>query len=234
MSPPKKKPGAGTRPTTRRSTARPATAGSGGAAGTAEAGPKGSAAGDRTARRDDPGAPGGGGRTVRGDDPKTSGAAAPAAAGGGVQAAGKRPAAARKAVANGAPALVVGAISPLARLAGVAAVLSAALLLLQPAFPLVRDGGRGLGGSHNLWDFVVWLPAAALVAAAGVLCVLGRLPRLGLAALIAAGGYGLGQLVRTAALLDTGGHTSIDLPLPEGLVRSFRYTVGPGLVLQLD
>ncbi len=131
------------------------------------------------------------------------------------------------------PALVVGAISPLTRLAGAVAVAAAALLLVQPAFPLVRDAGRGVGGAHNLWDFLVPLPAAAVVGVAGVLCLLGRLPRLGLAALIATGGYGLGQLLRTVALLDTRGHSSIDLPLPEGLVRSFRYAPGPGLVLQV-
>jgi len=133
----------------------------------------------------------------------------------------------------GAPALVVGTIPPLTRVAGGLGLAAAVLLVVQPAFPLVRAGGRGLGGAHNLWDYVVPLPAALLVGAAGVLCLLGRLPRLGLGGLVAAGGYGLGQLFRTAALLDTGGHTSIDLPLPEGLVRSFRYRPGAGLVLQV-
>jgi hypothetical protein len=176
--------------------------------------------------------------TARASTPRTATAArgtGPRARGTGPGARGNARPAARGAGrdAQPTPALVVGAISPLTRLAGALAVLSAVLLLVQPAWPLVRDGGRGLGGAHNVWDFVVWLPAAAMVGAAGVLCLRGRLPRLGLAVLIAAGGFGPGLLIRALALLDTAGHSSIDLPLPEGLVRSFRYTAGPGLVAQI-
>jgi hypothetical protein len=197
MSPPKKKPGAGARPTTAKSTARPTTAR-----------PTTTRSGATSAAKSLPEQSGGSRVGAKG---KAKG----------------------KAKAAPTPAVVVGAISPLTRLAGALAVLCAALLLLQPAFALVREAGRGLGGAHNLWDFVVPLPAAAVIGTAGALCLLGRLPRLGLAALIAAGGYGLGELVRTAALLDTSGHSSIDLPMPEGLVRSFRYVAGPGLVLRM-
>jgi iron complex transport system permease protein len=189
MSPPKKKSGAGTRPTTTKSGAR---------AGTARPGvprslPKAAASAARTAPPKKPG----------------GSKAAPL------------------------PALVVGTISPLTRVAGALGVVAAVLLLVRPALPLVRDGGRAVGAAHNLWDFVVPLPAVLAVAVAGALCVLGRVPRFGLAVLIATGGYGLGELLRTLSLLDTTGHTSIDLPLPEGLVRSFRYTAGSGLVLQV-
>jgi hypothetical protein len=129
--------------------------------------------------------------------------------------------------------VVVGTIPVLARVAGAVGVLAALLLLVRPALPLVTVRGTGVGGAHNLWDFLVPLPAAVAVAAAGVLCVLGRLPRLGLAVLLAAGGYGAGEALRLVPLFDTGGHSTGDLPLPEGAVRYVRYAVGGGLVLQL-
>ena len=275
MSPPKKKPGARTRPTTTRSTVRPSAARPGGTrapAGTADepsAKPSADSSADVSAKPSANAAAKPDSSADVSAEPSANASAKPSADSSADVSAkpsakpparpltkpsakppAKPPAKASakpsaKASTNAAagrpkapttaptPALVVGAISPLTRLAGAVAVAAAALLLVQPAFPLVRDAGRGVGGAHNLWDFLVPLPAAALVGVAGVLCLLGRLPRLGLAALIATGGYGLGQLLRTVALLDTRGHSSIDLPLPEGLVRSFRYAPGPGLVLQV-
>ena len=275
MSPPKKKPGARTRPTTTRSTVRPSAARPGGTrapAGTADepsAKPSADSSADVSAKPSANAAAKPDSSADVSAEPSANASAKPSADSSADVSAkpsakpparpltkpsakppAKPPAKASakpsaKASTNAAagrpkapttaptPALVVGAISPLTRLAGAVAVAAAALLLVQPAFPLVRDAGRGVGGAHNLWDFLVPLPAAAVVGVAGVLCLLGRLPRLGLAALIATGGYGLGQLLRTVALLDTRGHSSIDLPLPEGLVRSFRYAPGPGLVLQV-
>jgi hypothetical protein len=254
MTPPKKKPGAGSRPVATRSGGgpvrgragadRPATrkAASAGRAGSARDGGAGTVPADA-------GADASGGTRDAGSDGKTSGSADVTVGTEGTEdrvseerategrategRATEGGAAVRTRPAAPASALVVGTIPPLTRVAGAGALAAALLLLVQPAFPLVREGGHGLGGAHNLWDFVAWLPAALLVGAAGALCLLGRLPRLGLAALIAAGGYGLGQLFRTAALLDTGGRSSIDLPLAEGQVRAFRYTPGPGLDLQV-
>lgn len=129
------------------------------------------------------------------------------------------------------PVLVVGTIPPLARLASAVALLAAALLLLRPAFPLVRVAGAGVGGAHNLADFIVPLPVVAAAAWAGVLCLLGRLPRFGLAVLIATGAYGLGGAIRLLPLFSTRRRSTLDLPLPEGAVHYARYSAGPGLVL---
>jgi hypothetical protein len=255
MTPSKKKPGTGSRPVATRSgggsvraragAERPATreaasagrAGSardGGAVGGAGTVPAGPAAGAGDGTRD-AGSDGqtsvSAGVTAGTEGRATEGGATEGGATEGGATEGRAPVRTRPAAP--ASALVVGTIPPLARVAGAGGLAAAVLLLVQPAFPLVREGGHGLGGAHNLWDFAAWLPAALLVGAAAALCLLGRLPRLGLAALIAAGGYGLGQLFRTAALLDTRGRSSIDLPLAEGQVRAFRYTPGPGLVLQV-
>ncbi|HSV65132.1 MAG TPA: hypothetical protein VLJ59_04370 [Mycobacteriales bacterium] len=137
------------------------------------------------------------------------------------------------------PALVIGPVSPLARVAGVAGTLAAVLLLVTPAYPLVRTAGplggdvEPLGAAHNAWDFVVPLPAAVVLGCAGVLCVLRQLPRFGLAVLAASGAVGLGELVRTAFLAQTRQRLGLDLPLPEGQTRVFQYVAGPGLWLQL-
>jgi len=234
MTPPKKKSGAGSRPVATRSGSRPVTARAGADRSAAR---KAAGTGSAASGRDS----GTGGAGVDSTDAGAGTASAARDAGGngttpvpaGAKASAEGGAPTRTRPAAPSPTLVVGTIPPLTRVAGAGGLAAALLLLIQPAFPLVREGGRGLGGAHNLWDFAVLLPAVLLLGAAGVLCLLGRLPRLGLAALIAAGGYGLGQLFRTAALLDTGGRSSLDLPLPEGQVRAFRYTPGPGLVLQV-
>ena len=126
------------------------------------------------------------------------------------------------------PGLVVGTVPALARVAGGVALLAAVLLMIAPAFPLARSGGVDLGGPGNVWAFVPPLPLAATVAAGGVLALRGRLPRLGLAVLFPAGTVAAGLLLQDAALLRTGSHSTIDLPL--GIGTSARYEVGPGLV----
>jgi hypothetical protein len=93
---------------------------------------------------------------------------------------------------------------------------------------VARSGGVDLGGPGNAWVFVPPLPLAATVAAGGVLALRGRLPRLGLAVLFPAGTVAAGLLLQDAALLRTGSHSTVDLPL--GIGTSARYEVGAGLV----
>jgi hypothetical protein len=127
------------------------------------------------------------------------------------------------------PGLVVGPVPVLARVVGAVALAAAALLLIAPAFPLARSGGQDLGGAGNLFGFVPALPLVAVAAAAGVLAVRGRLPRLALAALFPLGTLGAGLLLRTLALIDTGVRTTLDLPL--GIGTSARYEVAAGLLV---
>lgn len=127
------------------------------------------------------------------------------------------------------PGLVVGPVPVLARVAGAVALAAALLRLVAPAFPLARSGGRDLGAAGNVLDVVPPLPVVGVVAAAGLLCLRGRLPRLGLAVLLSAGTLAAGLLLRTLALLDTGTHSTVDLPL--GIGTSARYEAGAGLVL---
>jgi hypothetical protein len=127
------------------------------------------------------------------------------------------------------PGLVVGPVPVLARVSGGVALGAAGLLLVAPAFPLARTGGQNLGGAGNLFGFVPALPLVAVVAAAGVLVVRGRLPRLALAALLSAGTLAAGLLLRTLALLDTGARSTLDLPL--GIGTSARYQAAAGLVV---
>jgi len=129
------------------------------------------------------------------------------------------------------PDLVVGTVPVLARVAGAVAVLAAVLLMIAPAFPLARAGGVEFGTPGNAWAFVPPLPLAATVAAGGALAARGRLPRLGLAVLFPAGTIAAGLLLQNVALLRTGSHSTIDLPL--GIGTSARYEVGPGLVMSV-
>jgi hypothetical protein len=126
------------------------------------------------------------------------------------------------------PGLVVGTVPPLARIAGGVAVVAAVVLLIAPGLPLAKVAGRNLGGPGNLWAFVPPLPLVAMLVAGGVLAATGRLPRLGLAVLFPAGTLGAGLLLQTVALLRTGSHSTLDLPL--GIGTSSRYQAGPGLV----
>jgi hypothetical protein len=141
-----------------------------------------------------------------------------------------RGAARARPVAASEPAVgvVVGPVPLLARVAGGLALLAVLLRLAVPAVPLAHRGGADLGGG-NAYDWIALLPLVAVVGAAGVLCVLGRLPRLGLAVLLTAGTAGVGQLLATAYLLDTADRSSQDLSL--GLGASFHYTAGGGLLL---
>ena len=125
------------------------------------------------------------------------------------------------------PGLVVGPVPVLARAAGAAALGAAVLLLVAPAFPLARSGGQDLGGAGNLFGFVPVLPLAAVAAAAGVLAVRGRLPRLGLAVLLSRRHAGRRPAAAHArAASDTGSRTHLDLPL--GIGTSARYEVAAG------
>jgi iron complex transport system permease protein len=138
---------------------------------------------------------------------------------------------------------IVGPVSPLTRTVGVLALLAALALLVQPAFPLGRvvgpagnralTAGTPVGGAHNLWDVVVALPAVAMLGVAGAMLVRVRLPRLGLATVIAAGALAVGQTLRVLSLLRSGERLGLDLPVPEGQVRVFQYSPGPGLWLWL-
>lgn len=128
------------------------------------------------------------------------------------------------------PGLVVGPVPLLARVAGGLAVASVLVRLAAPAVPLAHAGTLDLGGG-NAFDWIALLPLAGVVGAAGVLCLLGRLPRLGLAVLLPTGTAGLALLLATGYLLDDGDRSSQDLPL--GLATSFRYTAGGGLWLLL-
>ena len=140
-----------------------------------------------------------------------------------------RPAKGKPLPAPPGPGLVVGPVPARVRIAGGIALAGAVLRLLAPAFPLARSNGRELGAAGNVLDFVPPLPLVGVVLAAAALCVRGRLPRLGLAALLSAGTLSAGLLLRTLALLDTGTRTTVDLPL--GIGTSARYQVGDGLVL---
>jgi hypothetical protein len=127
------------------------------------------------------------------------------------------------------PGLVVGPVPALVRVAGAVALTAAVLLLIAPAFPLVRSGGQDLGSAGNLFGFVPVLPLVAVAAGAGLLAVRGQLPRLALAALFPTGTLAAGLLLRALALADTGSRSTLDLPL--GIGTSARYEVGTGLLI---
>ncbi len=126
------------------------------------------------------------------------------------------------------PAVVVGEVSPLARVAGGVAVAGVLVLLVAPGFDLATADGRGLGPDANAFDWLARLPLLVL-GAAGVLCLLGRLPRLGLAVLLSAGTGAAGLLLHGLYLLDGDQRSSQDLPL--GIGASFRYEAAAGLWL---
>lgn len=168
----------------------------------------------------------GGGRPGAGNGASGKGGPGKAGTGKGAAARGGR---GRAVPAPPGPGLVVGPVPVLARVAGGVALAAALLRLVAPAFPLARSGGRDLGGAGNVLDFVPALPLAGVVAVAGLLCLRGRLPRLGLAVLLSAGALAAGLLLRTLALVDTGASSTVDLPL--GIGTSARYEVGAGLVL---
>lgn len=158
--------------------------------------------------------------------PRASGGAA-----GGRAATVQRSARARRPAA--VPAVVVGTVSPLGRVAGVLALAAALGEMAAPAFPLVvRSGGSGVGGAANAFDFLPPLVTAVVLGAAGVTCLRGVLPRLGLATIGTFGAASVGLLLQTLALYGTG-RTSRDLPLPEAMVRTFRYDPATGLHLRL-
>jgi iron complex transport system permease protein len=95
-----------------------------------------------------------------------------------------------------------------------------------------EQGGGGVGGAANAFDFVPALMAAGVLGAAGALTVRGRLPRFGMAAVAAFGAVSAGQLLQ-AFFLYQGGRTSRDLPLPVAMVRSFLYEPSTGLHLRV-
>ncbi|MBI1758207.1 MAG: hypothetical protein HYR62_03135 [Actinobacteria bacterium] len=129
------------------------------------------------------------------------------------------------------PAIIVGAISPLTRVAGAMAILAGLASLVQPALTFVRVGGRVLGSAHHVVDFLVPAPLAAALILAGAASLAGRLPRFGLAVLIGAGSLAVGQLVRVLSWLDTSRRSTLDLPFPDTLAISAHYSAGAGMVL---
>lgn len=140
---------------------------------------------------------------------------------------------------RGGPAFVIGSVSPLGRVAGALAVAAACCHLLAPAFPLVRQhggpsgpGGSALGGAANAWDFLPPLVLALVLGAAGLACLRGVLPRLGLAVVATVGAASVGLLAQ-AAFLYGGERTSRDLPLPVAMVRTVRFDPATGLHLTL-
>ncbi|MEN3362395.1 MAG: iron complex transport system permease protein [Mycobacteriales bacterium] len=142
-----------------------------------------------------------------------------------------RPAARPKAaVEEAAVGVVVGPVPVLSRVAGALAVLGVLLRLAVPAIPLAHAGALDLGGG-NAFDWIALLPVVAVVGGAGVLCALGRLPRLGLATLLTAGTATAGLLLITGYRLDSADRSSQDLQI--GVAGSFHYTVGGGLLLLL-
>jgi hypothetical protein len=127
--------------------------------------------------------------------------------------------------------LVVGAISGWSRVAGVAAAAAALCLLIRPFVPAASAGGRQIGATPGVASLAAWLPAIVLLAAAGVSAATGRLPRLGLAVIGAAGALAVGIGLRWVWLLDTGHRTVLDLPVGGQALAGNRYAVGPGLWL---
>jgi hypothetical protein len=125
--------------------------------------------------------------------------------------------------------VVVGPVPVLARVAGGLALAAALCRLAAVALPVAQVNGRALGRAANPFDYLVVLPYAGVVGAAGLLLLLGRLPRLGLAAIRVAGLVAAALLAETVYLLQAGQRTTMDLPL--GIGTSLRYSTGAGLLL---
>lgn len=137
-----------------------------------------------------------------------------------------------RAEAPPAQAWVTAEVPLVARIIGGLAVLGSLLLLVAPGFDLVtEDSGSGAGAAPNILDFAGPLLVAAVVGGAGALCVLGRLPRLGLAVIVGAGVLSIGLLIQTLYLYDSAARSSRDLPLPIALVRTFPYDPATGIRL---
>jgi iron complex transport system permease protein len=128
-----------------------------------------------------------------------------------------------------APGLVVGPVPVVARVVGGVAVAGALCRFVAVGFPLAHVRGRGVGAAANAFDWLVTLPYVAVLGGAGVLLVLGRLPRLGLAAARVVGLLSAGLVAQTIYLLDASQRSTTDLPL--GIGTSLHYTAGTGLVL---
>ncbi len=129
--------------------------------------------------------------------------------------------------------VVVGRTPPLARVAGALGVLTGVALLVRPFLPLGTAGGHRIGTGLGALGIIGWIPAALVLIVAGAAAAAGRLPRLGLAAIGAAGGLAIGAGVRWVWLTDTSARTPIDLPLPGQAVSLGGYAVGSGLVVAI-
>ena len=125
--------------------------------------------------------------------------------------------------------VVVGMVPPLARVAGGLGLAGALVRLVVPAFALAEAGGRQWAAGANLADWAVLLPLTVGAAAAGLLCLLGRLPRLGLAALMAIGTVQGGVLLHALYLHDGSQRSTVDLPV--GSATSLHYQPRAGLTL---
>ncbi len=127
--------------------------------------------------------------------------------------------------------LVVGAISGWSRVAGAAAGAAALCLLVRPFLPLATAGGDPVGATPGIASLAGWLPAIVLLAAAGAAALTGRVPRVGLAVIGAAGALAVGVGLRWVWLFGTGQRTVLDLPVGGQAVAGNRYAVGGGLWL---
>ncbi|MGI8867263.1 MAG: hypothetical protein ACR2F6_00035, partial [Mycobacteriales bacterium] len=121
----------------------------------------------------------------------------------------------------------------LARTAGGLAAIAGLALAIRPLLPLGTTGGHRIGRGLGALGFLGWLPAAIVLVLLGAATMAGRLPRLGLAAVGAAGALGVGQLIHWLWLADTGARSALDLPVPGQAVPATSYSVGPGLVVAI-
>ena len=128
--------------------------------------------------------------------------------------------------------VVVGRVAPAARMAGALAVAAAVGLAVRPFLALATVDGHVVGVRAGFLGFLGWLPAVLVVGGAGGLVLLGRLSRLGLAVIGAAGAVSIGSVLHTVWLLQ-GGRTALDLPVGGQALPGSGYSAGAGLILLL-
>ena len=127
--------------------------------------------------------------------------------------------------------LVVGAVSGWSRVAGAAAAAAALCLLVRPFLPLATADGDPVGATPGIASLACWSLAIVLLATAGAAAMTGRIPRVGLAVIGAAGALAVGIGLRWLWLFDAGQRTVLDLPVGGQAVAGSRYAVGGGLWL---
>lgn len=121
--------------------------------------------------------------------------------------------------AGSAAAHVVGPVPARARLAGALGVIAGVVLVAGWLLPYVRVGAFEVTPLHGPLDFAAMLTWAAVVAAAGVSALLGRLPRFGLAVVSVSGalaiGSGVGELYQ---FQDVDSHRAVEIFFGQRLV----------------